>query len=394
MTFSELLKKYKEGTLTEEEKILVENELEKNEAINNYLAENLELDSITSTIDERPSVISAKKVRKSVNHKLFKVILLSVAIVFSIILSINYIVSPLIASKYYNPTKHSLSKYQSNFVFDVRALNELINPGYGISYASAENNGFGNYTLSLESNNLFTKEKTSINYILKKNEPYARYNYFDNNNNAIRYNPLWSESKSSEAYKKELEYKEKETKEIINYLAKLPNTNYVSSYVLFGEDITLNELRELMYKYPSLKFNWTAIRVSNEKVQLPLGFRIDPSGDCQTMDTDYYNKYPALLLGDYLRTDDADSANGLVPIYTKHFKSLLEYLAHNTDFVNALTNFDLDFDKYLNFIENNGIKSYGALIYGNPNDIIDFYENENILTIDIDNVLPSIYSSK
>mgnify|MGYP000926508399 FL=1 len=42
MTFRELLVKYKNGTLSEDEKILVEQELEKSEAINDYLADEIE----------------------------------------------------------------------------------------------------------------------------------------------------------------------------------------------------------------------------------------------------------------------------------------------------------------------------------------------------------------
>ena len=75
-------------------------------------------------------------------------------------------------------------------------------------------------------------------------------------------------------------------------------------------------------------------------------------------------------------------------------KSLLKYLSDHDDAVKALSHFDLDFDKYLEYVETNGINVYGVLVFGTPDDIVSLYENENILTIDIDNVLPSIYSTK
>lgn len=393
MTFRELLEKYKEGTLTEEEKILVESELEKNEAINNYLAENLDLTSSFNSTEEIQSDITTSKVRKTVNHKLLKVVALSVIIVFAILFSVKYIVSPLISSQYYNPTKYSLSKYDQNFIFDLRALNEVVNPGYGISYASAENNGFGNYTLTFESNNLFTQEKTPLSSELKKNEPYGMYDYL-NTSRTIRYNTLWSDSKTSESYKKMLEYKKEDTKNLIDYLMQLPNTNYISAYMLFDKELTLDELHELIFKYENLRFNWTAVRVSDEKIELPIGFRIEPQGDAESSDTSYYKEYPTLQLSGYFLTSDPDSSNGLVPGYRKHFKSLLKYLSDHDDAVKALSHFDLDFDKYLEYVETNGINVYGVLVFGTPDDIVSLYENENILTIDIDNVLPSIYSTK
>ncbi|MEG2017238.1 MAG: anti sigma factor C-terminal domain-containing protein [Clostridium sp.] len=393
MTFRELLEKYKEGTLTEEEKKLVESELEKNEAINDYLAENLDLTSSFNSNEEIQSDITTNKVRKTVNRKLLKVVALSVIIVFAILFSVKYIISPLVSSQYYNPTKHSLSKYDQDFIFDLRALNEVVNPGYGISYASAQDNGFGNYMLTFESNNLFTQEKFPLSSELKKNEPYGMYAYM-NTSRTIRYSTLWSDSKTSDSYKQMLEFEKKNTLEKVDYLKELPNTSYVSAYMLLDKELTLDDLRELMFKYESLRFNWAAIRVSDERIELPIGFRIDPDGDCDNMDKSYYKKYPSLLLSDYFVTSDPDSSSGFVPGYRKHFKSLLKYLSDHDDAVKSLSHFSLDFDQYLNYIETNGINVYGVLVFGTPDDIASLYENENILTIDIDNVLPSIYSTK
>ena len=54
MTFRELLEKYKKGTATEAERALVEAELEKSEAIADYLAEGLEA---LEEGGERPSLV-------------------------------------------------------------------------------------------------------------------------------------------------------------------------------------------------------------------------------------------------------------------------------------------------------------------------------------------------
>ncbi|WP_180375456.1 hypothetical protein [Clostridium thermarum] len=55
---------------------------------------------------------------RSVNKKLHKVILASVAAVFLILFAINYIVSPLASSFYYNPTQKTVDKYHKDLYFD------------------------------------------------------------------------------------------------------------------------------------------------------------------------------------------------------------------------------------------------------------------------------------
>ncbi len=393
MTFRELLEKYKEGALTEEEKKLVEGELEKNEAINDYLAEKLDITSNFTSTEETQSDITTKKVRKTVNRKLFKVVALSVIIVFIILLSVKYIVSPLVASQYYNPSKHTMEKFSEDFLYDLRALNEVVNPGYGISYASAQDNGFGNYSLNFKSTNLFTGESSSITGSLNQNQSVAVPEYFMNNF-GVTFNPLWIDTADSEFYDENVEIALKKSEEEIAFLKKLPNTSYVSAYMLLEKNLTLEELRELMYKYKNLKFNWCAVKVSNKRLEKPIGFRITPYGDCSGKDTSYYKKYPALLLSDYFKTNDPDNSAGLLPGYRKHFLSLLQYLSDHSEVAETLTHFDLNFDEYLSYVKSNGINIYGVLVFGSPEALVSLYENEHIKSIDIDNVLPSIYSTK
>lgn len=391
MTFRELLEKYKEGTLTEEEKELIENELEKNEAINDYLAEKLDLTSSFTSNEEIQSDMTTKKVRKTVANKLYKVVALSVIIVFAILFSVKYVISPLVASRYYNPAKHTMEKDNADFFYDLRALNELVHPGYGITYASAKDNGFGNYTLTFEANNIFTQERLPYSGDLKKDEPYGIYDYFSNNTTVL-YNGIWADPKNNESYKK-MDFEKQETKKRINHLKELPDTSYVSAYMLLDKELTLEELSELMYKYESISFNWVAVRVSDEKITLPIGFRINPYGDGIIDDISYYKDYPALVLNDFYY-NDPDSSNGPLLGYRKHFLSLLKYLSDHNDAAQALTHYDLDFDQYLDYVENNGINVYGLLVFGSPEDLVALYENEKIQTINIDNVLPSIYSTK
>lgn len=391
MTFRELLEKYKQGTLTEKEKLLVESELEKNEAINDYLAENLDLNNICDDNPTTATNSTTKKIKHTVNLKLAKIVAISVTLVFAIIFATKYIVSPLVASQYYNPTKHTIEKNNTDFFYDLRALNELTNPGYGIRNALSEDNGFGSYSLTIECGNLFTQESSTFNTNLKKNRQIDTYDYL-NIRSFVLYNPSWFDPKLRESGQR-MAFDKISSAKKIEYLKKLPITSYVSAYILLDNPLTLEALEGLRSSYTDLEFNWAAVLVSDDSVERPVGFRMQFHGDATSNDLSYYKKYPALVLNDYLY-NDTDSSNGIIPGYEKHFKSLLQYLSDNNEAVKALTYYNLDFNQYLDYIETNGINVYGLLVFGTPDEIVSLYENENMKTINIDNVLPSIYSTK
>jgi len=101
MNFKELIERYKEGIATEEEIKIIEKEIEKYEAIEDYLADNMDMDFI-STNDIDKDKDEAEILQRNVNKRLRKVVISSVSIVLAILFSIFYIISPIVDSMYYN----------------------------------------------------------------------------------------------------------------------------------------------------------------------------------------------------------------------------------------------------------------------------------------------------
>lgn len=393
MNFHELLEKYKEGTLTEEEKLLVESELEKNEAINDYLAESFDFNT-TNTETESPAIITPKKIKSSVNKKLVKIVAISVILVFAIILGTKYIISPLIASRYYNPTTQSMDELSQDIFFDLRAINEVTNPGYGINGAYATSKGFGKYDISFARTNLLTDETSSIGAQINKNMKIGSLEDFNNSTSYI-YNELWSHPRESEEFNSLLSHELKLTEEKTQHLKELPPTSYVSAYVYLNKDLSMKELSDLVHSYGDLRFMWAAIRVSDETDSHLIGFRPDPNGDGTSDSSSYYEEYPALALGDYFMQGSGSVSDRWLSIgYTKHFTSLIKYLCNRPKAVEAFLTPEINFQDYAKYIDKNGVNTYALLIYANVEDLLSFYEKEDVLTINIDNVLPSIYSTK
>lgn len=79
--------------------------------------------------------------------------------------------------------------------------------------------------------------------------------------------------------------------------------------------------------------------------------------------------------------------------YEMHFTSLLKYLVDHKEAVSALVGntVQYDYESALYYIEENGMSTYGALVYGEANDLIELYESGTIMTFDIENIVASKY---
>lgn len=83
----------------------------------------------------------------------------------------------------------------------------------------------------------------------------------------------------------------------------------------------------------------------------------------------------------------------MAKIYETHFTSLLKYLVDRHQAVDAILpmGINYDYESALNYIQENGISTYGVLLYGEADDLLDLYESGIIMTFDIENVIPSKY---
>ncbi|WP_315118405.1 anti sigma factor C-terminal domain-containing protein [uncultured Clostridium sp.] len=379
MSFKDLLYKYNNGTASIEEIKLVEEELGKYEAIEEYLSEkynlDFEKDSLSENINNEAAVI-----KRNVNKKLRKVILTSVSIVFLILFTTYYIVSPLVSSFYYNPSKKTVGKYFDDLYFDLRAYTELNFPGYALYSASSEKLGFGEYDMYFERENLFNRESKNINAKIKSNHIMERSKDFSPFNLGF-WDIIFPSTDRDEINK---------TQDNINYIKELNPVSYVSASIIFKDDLSIKEFDDLQQKYFwQVQFKWAGVRTVNpgEPTHFISGFNHNSDGS-RTDDSADKDKYPYLQLADYFH----EARDSIEEAYTKHFISLLTYMNDRQQFVKSLSSFEVEYYKNaLNYVEKNGINIYGVLVYGEARDLLEFIDNEQIKTIEINSVLPSKY---
>lgn len=396
MSFKDLLDKYKNGTASEEEIVLVEEELQKYEVISDYLSEGYDIDFENHNLNLIDNT-DTTSVKRTVNKKLRKTILSSVIIVFSILFTTNYIISPLVSSFYYNPSQKSVSKYQDDLYFDLKVITELNLPGYAINTVHSQNLGFGKYDIYFERVNLFNRETKSTNTTIKRNlqrgdsfHDFFPINYMefldiapdDRNRNSVE------------------DRRNERNQELINYIKELNPISYVSSYVILQEDITAKDFDELRKKYNNkVTFRWAAVRTAPYGTPNPYlsGFNPNLNDGSVSGDSVAKDKYPYLQLVDYMKDGiDSGTFNGSFDeAYTTHFISLLKYANDRKKAIISLDGGSKIESQYyknaLNYVESNGVKIYGLLIHGEASELLKFLDNEKIKTIEIKGVLASKY---
>ena len=154
MNYKDLLQRYKKGLLNDEEKRIIEQEIEKHEAIEEFLTETMDEEIYDSwnTLDFENHKEETSKLKKSVNKKLRKVVFTSVLIVVVLYIGIFYILSDIVDKIYYDPTATTQSediKYKkSDFYYDMQAYVSLNMPGFSIYSTFQESKGFGEYEVS------------------------------------------------------------------------------------------------------------------------------------------------------------------------------------------------------------------------------------------------------
>lgn len=389
MKFKDLIDKYDKGKASDEEKILIEEELEKYEAIEEYFAERLDMDfmSIEENEDRKEDTINLKR---SVNNRLRKVVFKSLALFTISLIGIFFVLSPIIGSFYYNPAKVSVGKENRNIEFDLKALTDLNLPGYKFaSSVNIDNLGFGVYDILFFRRNLYTQENKNISLKIKRD------NRSDTSENSFREMYInFMSIRHPDTIKSQQIIDQKER--VVNHIKKLSPVSYTSTYLTFEEDLTMDELREIQFNYPDIDFVWAGIRTSTpgEPVNNITGFGLDFNGDPVAFDNPDEEKYPAFNFLDWVVNNNEKSSE--TSLWTKgyelHYTSLLKYMVDRKEAVDVFFYNNLKTEYYqssLNYIEENGVKTFGILVYANAEDIIELIENEAIKTVELDQVMAS-----
>jgi hypothetical protein len=397
--FMEIIKRYREGNASEEEKKLVEVEIEKNKAINELLTDEFEKDfdfdydpgNIDETTEGNIDEIG-ETVKKAVDRRFRKMLMMSVIAVVLIFAVFQLVVSPVMDRLYYDPGNITQGEYFNDITFDMFAFTELNVPGYSTSSIIVSPEGYGKYDLIIRRKNLFEGdyERISMKQIRDRREGFFDY--------LFGYYYSLSIEDQREGVEHSYEYKISMTD-----LKIMDERNYISLFIILNENINLEEFVEMKQQY-DLEYKWLAVegppydKVYDHTIGFNPSIRDSLTGS-DSPDKDDYPLFSLLDFRDY-NVGEVDRFKGksyeedMAYFYDIHFKSLLSYLIDREEFVKMYGYNPYSYDFYKDaqeYIEEKGVGVTGILVLGNADEIIRFVESEDVYSISINDVKVSRY---
>ena len=418
MNFRDLMTRYKEGKATKEEKEIVEKELDKYASIEEYYTQDLadEFMDFNDLKDEGLDDDSERKnINKVVNRRLGKVVVISVLTIILLYLGIFRGLSSVVDQFYFDPTEVSQSSEKDfpgpDFQFDMDALISLNMPGYvNSSFTIQESQGFGRYKTGYFLKDLFTQDDKMYLVDIKRGQPENFYGGVFDRIPRFSINEAFTdilsptpEDSTEEGDDLREEFRQKNNQKTMEYIEELNDLSYLSMVIAFDEDLNMSELYQLTEKYPALDFKWAGIRTVDagsrwdEKQPTDLiGFVPDINAEPSSNLEPDADSYPLFSLND-LWLDASGAPEEFFPeAYETHFTSRLSWLKDREEFVEIFDANQTKTDFYadsLNYIEENGVKTYGVLVYGTAEAFSESIENfpyDRIVIDEVDASKPSV----
>lgn len=382
-SYKELFTKYKEGAATVEERQQVEEELERFEALSQYLEDEFRDTDVEEETGE-PVKKEALAVEKLVKKRLREVMLKGALLSLLLLGLIFYGLSPLVSTLYYNPMNESLSSVEKDVSLDLAVLSELTMPEYASSSVYVEAKGFGSYQMRYSITDLFYQNS------IVTEKKIVRGSVVETLNSLYDREPLFITP--LEIMREEKESR-KQREDIHVLLSGLGSTNYGSVSVLFKKSLTMEELQRFQTKYENIRLQWVGVE-NGQGVQtssLITGF--SPLGSRRSAhlfaDESLLKEYPGLHLLEWLVQPGERSQDGAsleAEGYEKHYKALLHFALDRKSEISVLSE-RLKESEVLEasaaYVEEHGVHSYGVLLEGTVEDLLVLLEDEAVEWMEI-----------
>ena len=358
MTYRELLKLYQEGKLDEIQKREVEQSVEKQEAISEYLYEREEIpglealheeetaDSMTQENDagEEEEQRFVKMIQKTIRRTFLKMGAVIGAGVLAIVLCVIFVLPQVISALYYNPNQVMGRNEETGAIttnrmsLDLAVYSEMFWPGSYRGTINAVSEGYGTYSISIPQGFSYDGRFITVNGKLK----YTRIRFYDEETREF-----WGPAGSA--------------KEAYASIDELDDRAYYIAYGSLNELISYTDFYNWA-KDKELDSNlWCAVYTSDEEGYMcnseHLGMLINPSGSCLDWDRETYPYLCQLDNSNIARWDMAEDEKKM----QTHFISLLSYLRDHSEIVKVLNgNEELPYDTMIKSVQ---LRDEGGISY-------------------------------
>ena len=432
MTYRELLQLYKQGKLDMEKKKQVEAEIEKQDAISEFLYEEGDIpdfsdlengedcfnnlddknqkaewqdSKIDGNIEKRQGNLQSKReddfneqfmkeIQRSIRKAFIKMGTVVGAVVLLFVLCAVFILPKAVSKLYYDPNE-AAGAYEgmttTRMSLDLSVYSELYLPGNYRDQVNAVSRGYGEYDIVIPQTYTWTGKFTSVSGRLVRGK-LALYDnnilsrpalmfYLPGDENAWE---AWETDENGKETKVDTEARKQESiqyskEEISGYNDNDWYTAYVSINELMDYKVFIDWFEKISDKKDLEWGNlWCAVHTEEEDGycgEPNIGFCPYASGSGMSWDKE---KYPYLSL-----LDNADSYNEAevtdADIMQTHFTSMLSYMQDHDDILSMMgqsTDYQEDYQNMIDYVKQNGLKIHGFAISTKKKTLLELYKED------------------
>jgi hypothetical protein len=373
MTFREMIKLYQEGTLEDQQTEMVRDEIEKHEAISDYLYEASQipnLDGFDSVIaddtDGQEAKDFSKMVRKAIRRAFIKMGIIVGGAILAIVLAVVFLLPDLVSGFYYNPNEVVGASSSANEInrmsLDLAVYSELFLPAKYRDQVIAEELGYGKYHITIPQTITYNGNFSTVAGILERNKltlysPDLLSGY-PANAFVLPEDIVWPHRGMGPAGSAE------------DAFASLQELDDDAVYTAY---FTLDALADYESLYEQVGNAWYA--VYNEAGYYA-GFWSSQSGSVFDWDRE---KYPLLSTLDSMGSMEEIDANAASADAMKtHFMSMLRYMQDHPEVLKMFGNQDDQLGEAIEYVDANDLQIYGFAVIASKETILKLAEAENI----------------
>ncbi len=376
MTFRELLSRYQNGELPNEQKEYVESEIEKHEAISEYLYDDAEIPALTDSAPSEKNEKETKQaedftklIRKMIRRAFIKMGISVGAVVLAAVMAVTFCFPDIVASFYYKPDKTvgypSYSTKTTKMALDLSVFTELFLPSTYRDHVIIDDEGYGNYHITIPETLSYDGKTVTVSGKLEKGKltlydpnllAYPASNAFVLPKGAAGYYSMGAAGTAEEAFAR---------------LQKLDEYDYYTAY------FSLSELMdyERFYEEFGLQAQWCAVHLG-KTTQAVLGMSTGLAGSLMDWDRE---TYPHLSL-----LDSKSELSELIEmpkdaeVMRTHFSSMLSYMKDHPEVMELFGAGELPWGEIMRYMNENGLTVYGFTVTARKDTIIEIAQNEMI----------------
>lgn len=398
MTYHELLELYKEDKLDKEQRKKIEDEIEKQDAISEYLYEESKIPEFENSFysdenTESEQANFASLIQKSIQKAFFRLGVSIFAITILAVFFIQFTLPNLVSVFYYNPAK-TVGENGNQLSLDMAVYTDLVMPGYRRDNVSVEPRGYGNYDICIYQVVSFDSRFTNLNGKVEKGK-LALYNtniVKKPSGNVFAWFQIRGDiSKSLTELMKEDNYnmssggsKEEATKA----LEELNDKDRYLGYVTLDHMMNYEDLTQFLNENEDLQDAWLAICTNKPTTSNDM-FNADNIGFATNLSMLSAfkwdeKKYPNLMILDNFTFADARELLQSEEFAKTHFTSMLRYTADQTGFLKLMDDYSPNYVEAANYVQENGITVYGFASIMNKETALKLNDKNEVYQINIE----------